>query len=201
MDAMAGEEDNEGWVDAGSHQTAPAHFDLTLEDHVGSDPALHTSPGTAPVDDPFSTNLLQDFLVPEQGANHQGSGISPFAAACQQLDLEMELDGDGWGVVDEEPEESEVEELGLEDDLPQEWLGSDGFIESNWVMDQSAFDATLDIMGLKDERLALQDGEEASLLEQLVKHHHLSLSSRQRAFHLQQIRISIRAAVSALPLQ
>ena len=113
----------------------------------------------------------------------------------------MELDGDGWGAVDESGSESEIEELGVDEALPSDWLGSDGFIESNWVMDQSAFDATLDILGLRDERLALQMGDEANLLEQLMQHHQLSISRRQKAFHLQQLRISVRSALTALPIQ
>ena len=93
MDAMAGEDETEGWIDAGASQIVPMQFDLTTGDHVEPDSALQFSLGTASADDPFSTNLLQDSPVQEPGISHQASGISPFAAACQQLDLEMELDG------------------------------------------------------------------------------------------------------------
>ena len=195
------EAEEEGWVDAGLGQAAPLHFDLTASD-LGEN---HDDPSASlpldPILDAQSTNPDPDDDSLASHPSQQGEGISPFAAACQQLDLEMDLDYYGWSVADEGSSGSEATELGLDDAVPIHWLSEDGFVESNWIMDQSAFDDTLSSLGLQDERLALQFGDEANLLEQLVRHHQLTISSRQRAFHLQQIRIAVRAARLCLPLQ
>ena len=115
-----------------------------------------------PTDDPLSTNLLQDPPSQELGSPHQTSGIGPLAAGCQQLDLAMELDGEGWGVLDESQRALEVEELGLDDELLSEllseWPGNIGFIESNRVMDQTAFDVALGSSWPRDELRARQAG-------------------------------------------
>ena len=197
---MAEAEDVEGWVDAGN-QVAPLHFDLTVHDQgeVPGNPSSSLLASIGP--DALSTNPDQNFDFPASPASQHGEGISPLAAFCQQIDLEMDLDNFGWSAVDEPGSESEATELGLEDAVPDHWLSEDGFIQSNWIMDQSAFDDTLVTLGLQNERLALQAGDEVNLLEQLVRHHQLVLSSRQRAFHLQQIRIAVRDACDRLPLQ
>ena len=196
---MAEAEEMEGWVDAGENHSAPLHFDLTAADQDEATGVIASSsfldPAFDPAFDALSTNPDPDSDFPGQHVLQQGQGISPFAAAILQLDLEMDLDNFGWSVADEHSSGSEATELGVDDAVPDHWLSEDGFIESNWLMDQSAFDETLVCMGLQNERLALQDGDEVNLLEQLIRHHQLTVGSRQRAYHLQQIRIAIRTCL------
>ena len=196
--AMLSDADHmEGWEDVGNSTNGLEQFDLTANDDdpfanqevFSTNPVLHHDPN----------QVLQG-----QGSQHQAAssvGLSPFGAAILALDLEMDLDDHGWSAEKWDDDQSSASELDLDQDVPASWLGQDGFIESNWLMDQSALDATLEALGLVNERLALQDGEEQKLLEQLIQHHQLTISSRQKAFHLQQLRRAIRDALTKLPMQ
>jgi len=190
-------EDCEGWTISGTG-TAEL-YDLTEHDGdtaIPNDPLHPESLSTNPA---VEHNQVTPALATAPFS--AAPGLSPFGAMIQALDLEMDLDEHGWGAdVDEENLEDPLE-LALDEDLPAAWMGDDGYIESDWLMDQSAFESTLATMGLVNERLALQQGEERDLLEQLIKHHQLTLGVRQRAFHLQQLRISVQAACTTLPLQ
>ena len=189
----------EGWEDVGNSTNGVEQFDLTAND---DDPFANQ--------EAFSTNPMhhhdQNQVLQGQSSEHQADasatvGLTPFSAAILALDLEMDLDDHGWSAGKWDDDQSSGSELDIDQDLPASWLGQDGFVESNWLMDQSALDATLEALGLVNERLALQDGEEQKVLEQLIQHHQLNISSRQKAFHLQQLRRAIRDALSKLPMQ
>ena len=122
------------------------------------------------------------------------------------LEIEVDLDDDGWGqdsTLDQNPagDTETVLELGSDEDVPEEWCDGSGFINANWIMDQTALEATLNVFGLTGERLALQSGEEKEVLEQLLAHLQLEIDPRQKAFHLRQIKNSVKLAMQLLPMQ
>ena len=145
---------------------------------------------------------LQAQCTPLPDASVTISGI--FSQAL--LEIEVDLDDDGWGHVgpSDQVGPTDIEpavDLGSDDEFPEDWCDESGFINANWIKDQTALEATLSVLGLTGERLALQAGEESDVLEQLLIHHQLEIGNKQKAFHLHQLKTNVKLAQQLLPLQ
>jgi hypothetical protein len=94
---------------------------------------------------------------------------------------------DEWGPLQDNDEEDFVD-LGVDEEVPSEWCDSEGFIPDVWICDQAALERKLTKFGLIGERLAIQDGEELTLLNQLLQALDLTPGLAQQSYHLQQLR-------------
>lgn len=123
------------------------------------------------------------------------SDLEPFGEAEDYPlhPLDTDVFDAGWITAMEELDQ--VSESGL-----FEQVSSDGFIPSDWDQDQVAMEQTLEALGMDDQRLALQSGDEAALVRQLILHLGLSIEPRQAEWHRRRFVAKIQKIADRSPL-
>ena len=108
------------------------------------------------------------------------------------------IDEFGWGEEEVQAVDNPLGHI-ADEDFEEAAYGEDGFFNRAWIVDQGSIVSLLESVGLTDERLAAQEGEEMPLLQQLLRQLNLELTPAQQSYHLQELIILVRTAISESP--
>ena len=125
----------------------------------------------------------------------------------QELKAQSGDDSDEWGYIAFSAAVLDTPPIGDIDheaisflDTPVEGLDDDGFLLASWAMDETSVVGSLEAWGFTGMRLAVQQGDETVLLNQIFQHLGMEVSAAQFKWHLHRLIHSIRMEVERLPL-
>jgi hypothetical protein len=95
---------------------------------------------------------------------------------------------------------SDVSNSGSAPEVPEEGLDDDGYLLPNWAMDETGICECLNSLGLAGPRLALQKGDEATLLRQILHHLGVEVCPFQFEWHRKRLVWAVHLAEAGQPL-
>jgi hypothetical protein len=114
----------------------------------------------------------------------------PLIATQPELEAAVQIDLAGSDSADE----------ATAPEVPVEGLDDDGYLLPNWAMDETGICECLNSLGLSGPRLALQKGDETTLLQQILQHLGVEVCPLQFEWHRKRLVWAVHLAEVGQPL-